>query len=506
MPNETLIELTGLVGMDFVVIDTEHGPADQIPLGQHLTAATAVGIPALVRVGDPTEILRVLDLGAAGIIAPHISSVEQAEAVVRAASYPPRGDRGFATYSRSGRQGLVDTAEHLRNAEANTAVILMIEDARGVDAAEAIAAVPGVDALFVGPADLAVSLGVPGQQSGQQIQQVIREVQEAAHRAGVAVASITADAESARAQFRAGSTMVIYNALSALGGLFTRLADGRPNEPVRPTTGGSSTMIGATIAHHATGGTTTGSTIPSGPASPIITTAAAPAPLVLLPGMMSTPRVWEAVISRLDPSLRAAGFRIDRDDDISGMAESVLAQAPQRFSLAGHSLGGIVALEVARQAPQRLDRLILLNCSGRAPSEGQLIAWSELADRIGAGDFDAVAAEQALVNLGAAAADERIVAAWKDDAAVVGPQGLLRELAAQRNRPDSLPGLAALGIATLVIAGALDDVSPPALQRELAANIPRARLATVEGAGHTSPIDSPKEVARLISDFLMENR
>ena len=152
--------------MDFVVIDTEHGPGDQIPLSQHLTAAAAAGIPALVRVGNVSEILRVLDLGAAGIIAPHISSVEQAEAVVRAASYPPRGDRGFATYTRSGRHGLIGTAEHLHNAATRTVVILMIEDGAGVAAAEQIAAVDGVDGLFVGPADLSVALGHPGEING----------------------------------------------------------------------------------------------------------------------------------------------------------------------------------------------------------------------------------------------------------------------------------------------------------------------------------------------------
>lgn len=469
IPNEMLVEMTGLVGMDFVVLDTEHGPGDQIPLGQHLTAAAAAGLPALVRVGALSEILRVLDLGAAGIIVPHVSTVEQAQAAVRAATYPPRGDRGFATYSRAGRLGLAGAAEHLRAAARNTAVVLMIEDAQGVAAAEQIAAVPGVDGLFVGPADLAVALGRPGEQNEPEVQQVIRSVHDAARRSGVAVVSITGDPAGARAQFAAGSTMVIYNAMAALGQLFTGLAAGRP--------------------------AATGTANKPGPG--------APAPLILLPGMFCTPRVWDAVVTLLDPQLQVSGVRIDRDDTIAAMADSVLAQAPQRFCMAGHSLGGIVALEIARRAPDRVARLVLLNCSARGPSPAQLADWAELADRTIAGDFDEVIADQAIVNLGPAGTDQALVAGWTDDARSVGPDGLLRQLAAQHTRPDSLPTLSALSVATLVVSGELDMVCPPALQRELADGIPTARLVEVEGAGHLSPLDSPGSIAGLLNEFLL---
>lgn len=469
MPNEMLVELTGLVGMDFVVLDTEHGPSDQIPLGQHLTAAAAAGIPALVRVGQLSEILRVLDLGAAGIIVPHVSTVEQAEQAVRAANYPPRGDRGFATYSRAGRLGLADAAEHLRIAAGNTAVVVMIEDADGVAAAEQIAAVPGVDGLFVGPADLAVALGRPGEQGGPEVQHSIRSVHDGARRAGKAVISITADAASARAQFAAGATMVIYNAMAALGGLFSSLADGRPrtDDGVQPAEADEGSQV----------------------------------PLILLPGMLSTPRVWDAVIPLLD-SLTVTGFRTDRDDSIAGMAESVLAQAPQRFSLAGHSLGGLVALEIARRAPHRLVRLVLVNCSARGPSPAQLDAWSALADRTAAGDFEAVICEQATVNLGPAAAEGEVMSAWLADARSVGPDGLLRQLAAQRTRADNRPLLPGITVPTLVLGGGRDRVCPAHLQMEMAAALPASRLVDLEGAGHLSLLDSPGEIARQINAFL----
>ena len=89
-----------MVGLDFVVLDTEHGPGDQVELLHHLVVAQSVGLDALVRVGATGEILRVLDLGATGIIAPHVSSVEEAASIVKAARYSPHGERGLATYTR----------------------------------------------------------------------------------------------------------------------------------------------------------------------------------------------------------------------------------------------------------------------------------------------------------------------------------------------------------------------------------------------------------------------
>ena len=466
MPNDALVELTGLVGMDFVVIDTEHGPADQIPLSQHLMAAAAAGIPALVRVGHISEILRVLDLGAAGIIAPHISTVEQGKAVVRAASYPPKGDRGFATYSRSGRHGLIGTAEHLDNAATRTAIILMIEDGPGVEAAEQIAAVDGVDALFVGPADLSVALGFPGEQGSDHVQAAIRATHDAARRAGVAVVTIAGGPSAAREQFAAGSNMVIYNVLAALGGLFTTLAGAKPGRsPAAPASTGSGN------------------------------------PVVMLAGMLAGGEVWNGVVNGLDPHVPVRSIRIDLDDSVAGMAESVLAQAPERFAIVGHSLGGIVALEIVRRAPERVSRLALVNCSGRGPSDGQLAAWSAQVDDVRAGRFDALVEQQAMVNLGPAAADAEQIKGWVRSARSVGPQGFLRQLSAQATRPDSLPTLSAIHIPTLVVSGELDAVCPPPLQAELAAGIPGARHRTLPGAGHMSPMDSAPELARMLREF-----
>lgn len=463
MPNETLVELTGHVGMDFVLIDTEHGPGDQIPLAAHLTSADAVGLPALVRVGALGEVLRALDLGAAGIVVPHVSSAAQAEAAVRAARYPPRGDRGFATYSRAARHGLATAAEHLAVAEATTVLIAMIEDRAGVDAAADIAAVDGVDALFVGPADLSVALGHPGQTSHPEVTEAIAAVRRAAEGAGIGVVGIVPDVATGRARFAAGCTIVVYNTLAALGTLFSELATGRPKPE---------------------------------------SAAAESVPLIALPGMLGTTEVWDEVAGRLaEAGLAVRGARIDLDDSIAGMADSVLATAPVRFDLVGHSLGGIVALEIVRRAPDRVRRLVLMNASGRGPSATQLTHWQNLRDQV-RGRFADLVQEQARINLGAAAGISGTLDTWVDMAHRVGPDGYERQLIAQSTRPDSLPELSGVSVDVLVISGECDEVAPPDLQRELAERIPRARHVTIPGSGHLTPLDAAPAVADLLIEFL----
>lgn len=462
MPNETLVELTGAVGMDLVVIDTEHGPADQIPLIGHLIAAQAAGLGTLVRVGSNTEILRVLDSGADGIIAPHISSVEQARALVRACHYPPRGERGFATYIRAGRFGLYTAAEHLRRATASV-VVVMIEDADGVAAAAGIAAVDGVDGVFVGPADLAIALGHPGDLAHPDVTAAIATVHAAARAAGKSVSGICSDVAGAHRLFASGATVVLFNAMAALGVMFTSLASAARNA--------------------------------SDPAPENV-------PIVLLPGMLATEALWDRVAARFGPQRSVSALRIDFDDTITGMAESVLAQAPPRFSLAGHSLGGIVALEVALCAPQRVSRLAVVNASGRAPSDAQLERWSTQAERVRAGNFAEVLEEEITTNLGPATTRGDLGVELRAMGRQVGAAGLLRELAAQAGRADVLAALRDLAVPTLVISGVDDEVCPPERQAELVAALPDARAVHLSGSGHLSPLDAAEEIAGTLADFL----
>ncbi|GAA4372916.1 alpha/beta hydrolase [Actinomadura verrucosospora] len=226
-------------------------------------------------------------------------------------------------------------------------------------------------------------------------------------------------------------------------------------------------------------------------------------PLVLLPGMLGDATVWDGVVAALGPETNVLRTRVDLDDSIAGLASRVLDRSPARFALAGHSLGGIVALEVVRRAPARVTRLALLNTSAGAGSPAQRAGWARLAERVGRGEFAAVAAELARATLPAVRrADPRLVSRNENMAGTVGPDGLLRQLRAQESRIDLHPSLAAIDVPVLVLSGELDEVSPPALQRDLAEPIRTARHEVVPGCGHMSPLECPGEVAAHLRGWL----
>lgn len=226
--------------------------------------------------------------------------------------------------------------------------------------------------------------------------------------------------------------------------------------------------------------------------------------LVLLSGMLGDHSVWAGVATDLADIAHSCFPRIDQADTISSMAFDVLAQAPERFAVAGHSLGGIVALQVLRDAPERVTRIALVNTSGRDASTSQLQAWAELAVRTRAGEFEAVAQELGRHTLPECRREADLVARNVAMAASVGAPGLLRQLAAQSSRPDSRPHLVDVRLPTLVVSGALDHVCPPELQEELASGIPGARHVVLEATGHMAPLESPHELARALREWLCD--
>ena len=214
MPSEELVEMLAVAEFDFVLIDCEHGPADITALRNHIALAAAHGVPVIVRVGenDRGQILRVLDQGAEGILMPHLDTAADAAALVDASLYPPVGNRGFATYSRAGRFGEVDPAEHLAWYLENTLVLGMIESPGGVAAVEAIVGTPRLDGIMVGPADLAASSGP----EDQPVPDAIAAVHSALAAAGSLRMDIVGTRAAAEASFAAGADLVVYNLASSL--------------------------------------------------------------------------------------------------------------------------------------------------------------------------------------------------------------------------------------------------------------------------------------------------
>ncbi|GAA3924598.1 aldolase/citrate lyase family protein [Actinomadura viridis] len=236
MPGAALVELAGHVGFDLVVLDTEHGPAGGELLENHVRAADSAGVPVVVRVSSnrPEQILHALDAGAAGVIVPHVDTADQAAAAVRAAHYPPHGSRGFALSTRAGRHGAARTDRHIRDAE-RTLVIAQIEDVAAIPHVAEIAATPRLDAVWVGPGDLSLSVGRPGDLDHPDVTAAIdRIVTDAQGARNAKLCVIVRDEREARSWRSRGAAIVLYNAIDVIRTSLTSLASGTDAEAGPP--------------------------------------------------------------------------------------------------------------------------------------------------------------------------------------------------------------------------------------------------------------------------------
>lgn len=186
-------------GLDFVCLDGEHAPFDRAAMNACGALARASGLPLLVRVPEATaaEIGGALDLGAVGVVVPHVTDAAMAREVARVARFGP-GGRGFAGSTRWAGLGGADMASLLARSRDETVVIAQIEDPEAVVAADEIAGTDGIDALFLGPADLSVALGKTDQTSAE-LQAALASVGRAARTAGKGYATFVTDAAAGRA-------------------------------------------------------------------------------------------------------------------------------------------------------------------------------------------------------------------------------------------------------------------------------------------------------------------
>ena len=162
-PALQVVELLGNSGLDFVALDAEHASFGTSGLDRCILAGRSVGMPVLVRLRDPqpAAILQVLDMGAAGIIVPHVGSANAAKIVLEACRYE-KGSRGFSGQHRAANYGAMDGQKYRKSSDESVIVIAQIEDEEGFANVAELAAMRELDALFVGRADLAVSIGASG--------------------------------------------------------------------------------------------------------------------------------------------------------------------------------------------------------------------------------------------------------------------------------------------------------------------------------------------------------
>ncbi|MEI2415335.1 aldolase/citrate lyase family protein [Orrella sp. JC864] len=178
-------EALGRLGYDWLLVDQEHVPIDARDTMQMLQAIEAAGTAAVVRLAanDPVLFKRALDLGARTVMVPFVDSAQDARRAVSASKYPPQGTRGFAAVVRASGYGTA--ADYARRANDSVYTIIQIETPAAVQALEEIAAVPGVDALFLGPGDLSANMGHIGDITHPDVQAIIKDVAQRCRKLGI---------------------------------------------------------------------------------------------------------------------------------------------------------------------------------------------------------------------------------------------------------------------------------------------------------------------------------
>lgn len=205
-----MVEISAQTGFDFVWIDNEHGSWGLETNADLIRAAESFDCVPLVRVTkiDETEIKRVLDCGAAGVIIPGVSSVEEAKEALKWSKFAPEGRRGACPYVRANRfTGKSDV--YFEQANRDVAVVLLIEGKEGVAAYDDILAVDGVEYVFFGPYDLSVSLGIPGQLDDPRVKEAIREMIQKAKAKGVYAGMLGIDPEDTNEWFACGADYMV---------------------------------------------------------------------------------------------------------------------------------------------------------------------------------------------------------------------------------------------------------------------------------------------------------
>jgi 4-hydroxy-2-oxoheptanedioate aldolase len=232
-------EACAAAGVDWLLLDLEHGSGGEEQVRDVIPAAGAYGVPTLVRVesGARIRIGRVLDLGAAGVMLPRMDTAAEVREAVRHLRYPPDGDRGVATYNRACRFALDPGA--LTRAGAEVLGVVQIESASAVEEVERIAAIDGVDVLFVGPQDLSFNLGVPFALDSPTYLAALERVRGAAERHGKACGLLVGDGATAAARRAEGWRFVAVGSDATLLAAAVAAELARARRPAPATPGGS---------------------------------------------------------------------------------------------------------------------------------------------------------------------------------------------------------------------------------------------------------------------------
>ena len=217
IPSASLVNVLSLSGIDFIIIDTEHGPVSIEKAEDLVRAAQASNVPALIRVqkNDPSLILRALDIGSDGVHIPHVGTPKDALDVVQACKYYPLGMRGLSPFTRAGDYGL-GAKDHTQRCNDYTLIAVHIEGKEGLKNLPEIVKIKGVDVVFIGPYDLSQSLGKPGQIKDPNVLQSIRESVAIIRKQNLVCGSFAQDFEMLEILIDYGVQYISYSVDSAM--------------------------------------------------------------------------------------------------------------------------------------------------------------------------------------------------------------------------------------------------------------------------------------------------
>jgi len=226
--------------------------------------------------------------------------------------------------------------------------------------------------------------------------------------------------------------------------------------------------------------------------------------LVLVPGLLCTTMLWDHQIRHLRDVANITVPDVTGADTISGLADAVLAASPPSFALCGLSMGGIISHEIMRKAPQRVEKLALLDTTARTELPEQTERRKFLLEMADRGDFASVPTTlmPALVHP-SRVRDISLISECCAMAAAVGVDAFRRQIAAIIGRADSLSGLASYACPTLVLCGREDAITPLDMHEEMAARIDNAKLAVIEDCGHLATMERPQAVTALLRQWLL---
>jgi len=206
-----MVEAMGYAGFDFLILDLEHGPNTVRSLQNLVRAAQLSGILPIVRVKEdlPNVIGEVLDVGAGGVQVPKITTADEAKSVIQAAKFAPLGTRGVCRYVRAADYSARDKFEYFKEAN-EVLIILHLEGRKALENAPEIISVPGIDVVFIGPYDLAQSLGIMGQVDHPDVTGKVREITELCAPKGIAVGTFVETPQSAAKWIKLGVRYISY--------------------------------------------------------------------------------------------------------------------------------------------------------------------------------------------------------------------------------------------------------------------------------------------------------